>query len=119
MSYEYISPIDKGYKRFYLSRRLHNQLFPLYKTKWHRKYEYYYCEHDIRIDVFVNNFGILANLLLLPVSILWNGLGSIKEITAEVSKMLNEKETGSFYSWNIWSTSDTYRKVMEVIKCQS
>lgn len=115
MSYKYESPIDRGYKRFYLSRRLHNQLFPLYKTRWYRSYEYYWSEHDIRIDVFVSNLGIALETFGFPVNILLNGLMNTKEIFRSIRKLYGQKESGSFYSWNIWNDSETYRKVMEVV----
>lgn len=116
MSYEYISPIDKGYKRFYLSRRLHNQLFPFHPTHWYRKYEYYWNERRISIHVFTNNWCVALETLCFPLNVLVNGLTNTKEIAETIFKLYRQKKCGSFHSYEIWRDTEVYPKVMSIVK---
>ena len=64
VQYQYVDPIKNGYKKFKLTRKQHNELFPKKQIKnrsidWKSKYEYYY--NDDRI--------IMERLATLPAKI--------------------------------------------------
>lgn len=113
--YKYISPIDKGFKQFKLTKKQHNSLFKYRQIRWFDKYEYYYNDSMIELHRFYNWKVVIVSTLFFPVTLFINGIGNIKEIIKELKSMYKQKEIGSFSGDSIWKDSDTYTKVIEII----
>jgi hypothetical protein len=96
--FEYKSPIENGYKRFYLTKKDHNKLFPKRKTTILRKNEYYILEDkQIIIHSFLSLFAKLLATITLPFAIIIN-LSSTKEVLGEYKGILFQKKYGTFVS---------------------
>jgi hypothetical protein len=97
--YQYKCPTEKGYKKFSVPRKVHNELLPNRKLKWYVTPEYYINEENgsIEIQYFTNMIGIIANLLLFPVVGLCHGFCD-SGVYDDYKKLLNEKKYGSFSS---------------------
>jgi hypothetical protein len=113
--YKYVNPIDKGYIRFKLTKKQHNEIFKNRKLKWNGKSEYYYNENQIIIHTFTNWKAILLTTILFPIFILLHGITNIKEIWKELLELYNQKETGSFVSDFVPKNSNTYDQIMNII----
>lgn len=118
MSYQYRDPLKQGYKKFKLTTKQHNELFKYRKKKWYSKYEYYYNENQILLHGFTNKFAIVINTILFPLIVLVNGIGNIKEIIDDFKRLYNEKKYGSFTSDHVWSVTEKYNQIMEIINKQ-
>jgi hypothetical protein len=59
--------------------------------------------------------GVILETLSFQVKVLIYGLSEIKEIWKDQMSLFNQKKMGCFSSDEIWSNTDTYKKVMEVI----
>jgi hypothetical protein len=57
-NYEYINPLNKGFKKFKLNKKQHNSFFKYRQTRWFDRYEYYYNEQEIEINRFYNKKAI-------------------------------------------------------------
>lgn len=113
--YVYKNPLDQGCQQFKLTRKQHNALFKYRQMKWYHRYEYYYNEHKIIMHRFVNIYGIILQTIMFPILVLLEGLGDIKQIIEEYKKLYNQKKYGSFRGDNIWSDSDKYKEIMNLI----
>jgi hypothetical protein len=113
--YKYSNPIDKGYIKFKLTKKQHNEIFKNRKLKWNGRCEYYYNDKQIIIHTFTNWKAILLSTILLPVFILLHGLTNIKEIWKELLELYNQKETGSFVSEHVWRKESRYEQIMNII----
>lgn len=115
MIYTYEDPLTKGYSRFKLSRKQHNQLFKYRQLKWYSflttKYEYYISPDDIRINRFVALPNIIFATILFPFMILIHGISNIKEILNEYKRAYNQKKYGSFINEHIWKTHKDYNTI--------
>jgi hypothetical protein len=115
-SYQYTNPIDKGYTKFKLTKKQHNEIFKNRQIKWMGKCEYYYNENQIIIHSFTNWKAILLSTILFPVFVLIHGLGNVKEVWGELKSLYNQKESGSFVSEHIWKTENRFNQIMDIIK---
>lgn len=113
--YNYVSPLEQGYKQFKLTRKQHNKLFKRRKKKWYDKYEYYYDEYAVMLHKFRNLQGIIFQTIIFPVYLLLYGLFHFKEIIREYKGLYNQKKYGSFSSDYAYKGSNTYREVMKII----
>jgi hypothetical protein len=95
ITYTYQSPLEKGYTRIKVSKKLHNELFPKRKTKWHSKYHYYIKDNTLIIEKYLNVFAKLITVVLFPVIVL--GVG-IPEAYRELKRNLFQRKYGSFSS---------------------
>jgi hypothetical protein len=113
--YIYKNPLDNGYKKFKLSKKVHNQLFKHRQIKWIDRYEYYYNDKQIILHNFYNPLAIILNTIMFPISVLLNGIINIKECWLDLKKSYNQKKYGSFSSDSIYNSSDIYKKIMDII----
>lgn len=109
MTYQYKSPESQGYQCFHLSTSQHNQCFPKNPKKWQSSYEYYYTDHDIRVDVFVSPLAIALGILMSPLNLLWYGMGRFGEFTNDMYRAFHQKSTGLFHSYNISNAEECQR----------
>nr|WP_145401713.1 hypothetical protein [Paenibacillus xylanexedens] len=94
--YTYRNPVERGYKRFKLSKKQHNYLFPKRKMKWNTRYEYYYNDERVIMQRFTSFTAIVVTTILFPVLILFAGLSNFKEAITEMKWLFNEKKYGKF-----------------------
>jgi hypothetical protein len=113
--YVYKNPLNNGFKQFKLTKKQHNQLFKYRQIKWYDTYKYYYNDKVIELHKFYNWKAIVISTILFPISILFEGLGNIKDSIKSIKKMYNQKETGYFSGDSIWKDSELYNKIMEII----
>jgi hypothetical protein len=113
--YQYTNPIDKGYTKFILTKKQHNEIFKNRQMKWMGKCEYYYNENQIIIHSFTNWKAILLSTILFPVFVLLHGIANINEVWKELLSLYNQKEKGSFVSEHIWKTENRYEQIMNII----
>ena len=114
--YVYRNPLDNGYKKFKLSKKQHNQIFKYRQIKWIDKYEYYYNDRQIILHKFYNPLSVAINTLLFPISILANGYLHFKDCWKDLKSLYHQKQCGSFISDSISNGTDTYNKIMDIIK---
>lgn len=114
-NYVYENPLDQGYKQFKLTKKQHNQLFKYCQIKWYDKYEYYYNKHEIIMHEFLNQKAVIITTILFPISLLFAGLSNTKRCLKELKECYNQKKCGSFSGDSIYSGTETYNKIMEII----
>jgi hypothetical protein len=114
--YVYKNPVDNGYKKFKLSKKQHNQLFKHRQIRWIDRYEYYYNDKHVLLHKFYSPLVVILNTLLFPVTVLLNGIVHFKECWKDLKSTYHQKKSGSFVSDNIWCSSETYDKIMDIIK---
>lgn len=114
--YVYKNPEDIGYKRFKLSKKQHNQIFKHRQMTWMDRYEYYYDDKRVILYKFYNPLNVGLNTLFFPIAVLANGFKHIKECWKDLKNLYHQKESGSFVSDNIWRDSETYNKIMDIVK---
>lgn len=107
-AYTYDDPLERGYKKFKLSKKQHNHLFPKRKRKWNTTYEYFYNEHRVILQQYTSKRAIMLTTLLFPVLILFAGLSNFKEALTEMKWLYNEKKYGKFSS--DWIGKGQHRK---------
>ena len=115
--YVYDDPIDNGYKRIYVSRKIHNGIFNekiTFKRCLFIKYVYYFSNNSLLIHKFTSKFGIFVVLLLFPLSVLIEGFGNIKEILIDYKRLLNEKKFGAFTTRTFSNSSEIYLKIKDI-----
>lgn len=98
MSYKYNNPTERGYKKFKVSRKIHNELMPNRKRNVFNKIEAYYKHNQILFEYSTNLLGKIVTVLITPYVILMHGLGSLGELRGEFSDIFNPKKRGSFTS---------------------
>lgn len=114
--YKYESPLDKGYKRFYLTTKEHNNFFPNRRKTWVNKFEYYISGSNIELHKFLSFRAICFNLIIFPLVVIIEGLGNFKEICRDYRKMLDEKKYGYFSSDYVSSKAGIYIKIKDALK---
>lgn len=118
MNYTYENPLEHGYKRFKLSRKEHNNLFPNRKISFLSqlsfKYEYYYSDSFIKIQKFITISYITLATVLAPIAFIFYGIVNFKELATEYKRVYNQKKYGSFMSDTIWSTSTVYKAIKQL-----
>lgn len=106
--YTYDDPLERGYKKFEMTKKQHNHLFPNRKRKWNTTYEYFYNEQRVILHQFSSKKAIIMTTLLFPVLILFAGLSNFKEAINEMKWLYNEKKYGKFSS--DWISKGQHRK---------
>jgi hypothetical protein len=114
--YKYDDPLETGHKRFYLTKKQHNELFKFRKIRWADKYEYYYNEHHIILHKFTNMRAKILATLAFPFMIIIHGVVNFNELIKDYKRLYNEKKYGSFVSDHISKGSNKYEEVMKFIK---
>jgi hypothetical protein len=115
MSYKYSNPIDRGYKKFKLTKKQHNEIFPYRKLNWTSHCEYYYNEKQILIHRFVNWKAVILSTLTFPVAVLLHGLGNIKEVFIDHYELYHQKKYGAFVSDHIHNSEKKFKQIMTLI----
>lgn len=113
--YVYEDPCTKGYKRFSLTAKQHDEIFPARKRKWSNYYEYYISDDKVAIHCLTSIPAKMAAVLSFPIVVLFGGLGNIKEIFKEYGDLFHEKERGKFVADEMWSRSDAYQKIKNIL----
>jgi hypothetical protein len=103
MTYKYKNPTSDGFEQVYLSRKKHNELFVNRKLNWYQCCEYYRKDNHIIIHRFINPIGITIETMLLPLSLVWNGVGNANQLWKEYKQLVNQKKYGSFSGDDVWS----------------
>ena len=114
--YVYKNPLDEGYKKFKLTKKQHNQLFKHRQIMWFDKYEYYINEHEVLLHKFYNWKVIILNTIFFPIVVLLNGIVNFKECCIEMKKLYNQKKYGYFISDYIYSGTETYEQIKNLIQ---
>jgi hypothetical protein len=113
--YKYKNLLEQGYKQFKLTKKQHNELFPICCKKVWNKFEYYYNDNHIILHQFASPIVIVLTVIVFPIIVLINGFGNIKEIIREYRDAFNQKKYGNFISDTVWSNTETYNKIMKII----
>lgn len=114
-TYIYKDPLESGYKKFSLTRKQHNELFPYRQTSWVNKYEYYWDTNGIILHRYDSQLMVIVNTLFFPFVVIYGGLGNWGKIIEEYKKLFNQKKYGNFVSDLISKKSITYDRIMEII----
>jgi hypothetical protein len=96
--YKYINPINNGYVKFNITRKIHNEIFPRRKMGILNSTEYYYNEatNKIQIHFFYNLFAQIGGIMLFPILVILSGVINFKSAWNDLIKLLNQKKTGNF-----------------------
>lgn len=116
MAYKYENPLDKGFERVKFTKKQHNELFPRRKIGFGQRYEYYLSDKWLELYCFAGISIVILNTLLFPILVLLHGLTNIKEVFKEVISLYNQKETGTFTSDSIPSSSNLYKRALKVLE---
>lgn len=106
--YTYDNPLERGYKKFKLTKKQHNRLFPKRKRNWKARYEYFYNKDRVILQRFTSHTAIILTTLFFPILILFAGLSNFKEAITEIKWMYNEKKYGKFSEE--WISRGQHRK---------
>ena len=119
MAFKYVDPTEKGYVKFRLTRKEHNEILPYRRKNIFSKIEAYYSPNKIRILYTTNLFGKILSFLLIPFSIILYGLSAVKEIPKEFKNLLFEKKYGRFTDEYIYSKNHFGEKSEKFIQLES
>lgn len=114
MQYEYQCPTAKGYKRIKVSKAQHNSVFKyrkrtLLKSLVHRQ-EYYDNGNQIIVQHLPTLITKILCVVLLPVNLLFYGVGNLDELMKDTKRIIQPKKHGSFSSDVI--SDEQYSKLM-------
>lgn len=115
MAYKYTSPLEKGFHKFKLTKKQHNDIFKYRKIRWTDEYEYYYNDNSILLHKFYSWRIVALSTVLFPVTIFLVGILNIKEAWRDLIKLYKQKESGSFVSEVIWSKDEKYQQVLKAM----
>jgi hypothetical protein len=112
--WEYKSPLNKGYKKFKLTKKQHNRIFKYRQKRWHNKFEYYYQDNGwILVHEFDNFISIVFETFLsLTIGIFMLG---IPQVCKNLKRSWNQKKYGRFSSEHIRKSDSAYSKIMSII----
>ena len=114
--YKYVSPLEKGYKQFKLTKEQHNKLFKYRKRTWVVNYEYYYNDHVILLHGFTSKRAVFMSTIIFPAVVLLNGLANFKDIWKELRDLYKQKESGTYIIDRF--RGEKYKQVMDIIQNQ-
>lgn len=117
-AYKYHDPVDKGYVKFKLSKKQHNEIFKYRQIKWNERYDYYYNDEKIIMHKLTNRKAVVMCTLFFPIAIIFEGLINIKEAWMDLKKLYNQKEYGSFVSEHVWKKEQKYKQIMDIVEIQ-
>lgn len=115
-NYQYRCLTERGYTRFKITKKQHNEIFKNRKIKWTDRYEYYYNENNIIMHKFYSKKLIVLFTILFPLIVLFTGISNIKESYSDLKRMLNQKKYGSFVSEYVHKQEAEFEKLRSVIK---
>ncbi|PKB90934.1 hypothetical protein A8A01_03240 [Ewingella americana] len=121
MSYQYVSPCEKGFIRIPVTRKQHNRLLPNRKQKFGAKVEYYWhAETNIMEAQYFCSWYmkfLLITVMFFP-SILMSGA---PETIRDIGNLIHEKKRGKFSCdrWFLNHQQTTDGKLEEFIKSQT
>jgi len=114
MAFKYNDPLTRGYTKFKLTKKQHNEIFPKRKLNWSSSCEYYYTEDKVLIHRFVSPLAVVVNVLWFPISVVMNGLGEFKEILREYKRLFNQKQTGYFSTEFVYKDDEKFNKLKRI-----
>lgn len=117
--YVYECPTKRGYIKFKISKKDHNEIFKYRKTVWHSNYEYYVKDNHIIMQLIPTKLVCMLSTLFYPVAVLFHGSCNYKEIyTDSVTKCWCIKKYGSFSRDEIHKREgdDTFERIMRCRK---
>ena len=102
MKYEYQCPTTKGYKRIKVSKAQHNSVFKYGKRTLLKslvqKQEYYDNGNQIIVQHLPTLITKILCVVLLPVNLLFYGVGNLDELIKDTKRIIQPKKYGSFSS---------------------
>lgn len=104
MTYVYENPLDKGFIKINIPKRVWNKIYPNAALKWFEYHEYYVDDNSLIIQKFNYQYVNVLNLLMSPIMLLGHGLMNYKEIYNEHTKAFNQKKYGTFVSHTLWKS---------------
>lgn len=118
--YIYENPIERGYAKFKLTKKQHNQLFKNKKIKWKERYEYYIDEKGILLHKFVNWKAVVLCTIFFPVFVLYGGIVNFKECCTAIKELYSPKKYGCFASDYITRKGkpELYESVLKIINME-
>ena len=111
--YVYKDPCAEGYRKVKISKADHRRLFPARPLKWHNRFEYYLRDDAFLIHRFVSAPAVALNTILFPVMLLAHGLTNFKMVWRDHYGTIKQKETGSFSSDKVWSSSAAFPEIVK------
>ncbi len=106
--YKYEDPLDRGFRKFRITKKQHNKLFKYRQIKWRDRYEYYYDDNFILLYNFTNWKAIVLFTLLFPVVLLLEGLWGVTE---HYEQLYNQKKYRTFSADSIPSGTELYDEI--------
>lgn len=99
MTYKYTSPAEQGYVLTKLKRKHLNKVLK-YPIQPHWRVDVWWNEKEgtFIVERCTAYWAVAANIILLPISLLFHGIANYKEILEDHKDMFNEKEKGKFVS---------------------
>jgi hypothetical protein len=92
VKYKYENLLKSGYKRGYLTKQQHNDIFKYRQIKWNFRYEYYYNEQELILHRFYSPVAVILETITFPLS----GLQNFREHLIELRDLWQQKKRGSF-----------------------
>ena len=103
------------YRRVYLTKKQHNQLFPKAKRHWTKRHVYCFSEKAFLVRRFQSFKLILLCWLALPLLLVWYGPSSWKELIEEYVAYMNQEGNGLYSDDVIWSSYDRYQPIRAIV----
>lgn len=113
-TYIYQDPRSLGYKRIKLTRKEIDEMMG-FKTEKGYKYELFYKEGGAYIRRYKTLWCKIANLLLVPVSIVYHGAGNTKKVYRDTVKNTLQRKYGSFSEDRISPRTSYWGRVEKLV----
>jgi hypothetical protein len=113
-TYQYKDPVEFGMTKVSISRKQHNEIFPLRKVHFMQKYHYYIDDNKMTMQCLTSFLGKTYAICIAPLAVIMHGVISYYK---EVSDVLNEKEKGKFVEETIFKgkKDGTYEKFADTV----
>lgn len=112
-TYKYKDPVEFGMTKISISRKQHNEIFPLRKVHWMQKYHYYIDDNKMTMQRLTSFFGKIYTICIAPLAVIMYGVITYYK---EASDVFNEKEKGKFVEETIFKgRNGTYEKFADAV----
>ena len=114
--YTYKSPIDKGYERIYLTKKVINKHFPKYmKETIFVTNEIYKKDDHLIVQSMGTKINSIFVTILFPLAVIIHGVGNLKGIFKEYKRELNPKKYGAFTENTIDLKRENWKDLKEYL----
>lgn len=115
MTYQYVNPREKGFRRVKISRADHRRIFPKRVRNWATKYEYYLRDVEFQMHRFPSTLFVVLCLATFPLMLLIHGFAN-RDLWKEYRSLLQPKKYGRFSADGVWASNNAFPEILKAVK---